>query len=73
MLKQIYFQVEEAQIFQDLSDVCGLDDIKKVVKVYPDAYLATKGTHAIVVCTEWDEFIVSCIFYKTCSSQYYKS
>ncbi|KAF5292396.1 hypothetical protein FQR65_LT20301 [Abscondita terminalis] len=30
---------------------------KKSVKVYHDPYLATLKTHAIVLCTEWDEFV----------------
>lgn len=33
--------------------------VKNRISIYKDAYSATTGTHAIVVCTEWDEFIVS--------------
>ena len=33
--------------------------IKNRISIYTDAYDATKDTHAIVLCTEWDEFIVS--------------
>lgn len=35
------------------------ENIRKVVKIHNDAYSAVENTHAIVVCTEWDEFIVS--------------
>lgn len=55
-------QVEESQIYEDLThpSLCeNPEHVRKVVKVHKDAYSATKGTHAIVVCTEWDEFIVS--------------
>lgn len=55
-------KVEDAQIFEDLThpSICESPErVRKVVKVYNDAYSATQGTHAIVVCTEWDEFIVS--------------
>lgn len=38
--------------------------VRKAVTIYEDAYTATKGTHAIVLCTEWDEFVV-CINYFT--------
>ncbi|XP_063982528.1 UDP-glucose 6-dehydrogenase [Diachasmimorpha longicaudata] len=48
-------KVEESQIMDDLSSL-GLSDLKKSVNIYHDAYTATKNTHAIVVCTEWDEF-----------------
>jgi UDPglucose 6-dehydrogenase len=33
--------------------------VKRNVFIHTDAYSATKNTHALVVCTEWDEFIVS--------------
>jgi len=53
-------KVEESQIFDDLThpSVCeSPEHVRKAVKVYNNAYSATQGTHAIVVCTEWDEFI----------------
>lgn len=55
-------QVEETQIIQDLthpSITNNPEDIKSRISIYKDAYSATKDTHAIVLCTEWDEFIVS--------------
>ena len=55
-------QVEETQIIQDLthpSITSDPKDIKSRISIYKDAYSATKNTHAIVLCTEWDEFIVS--------------
>ncbi|XP_017776179.1 PREDICTED: UDP-glucose 6-dehydrogenase-like isoform X2 [Nicrophorus vespilloides] len=54
-------KVEESQIFKDLThpSICeSPEQVRKTVKVCGDAYSATKGTHAIVVCTEWDEFMV---------------
>ncbi|KAK5642421.1 hypothetical protein RI129_008588 [Pyrocoelia pectoralis] len=53
-------KVEESQIFEDLThpSVCENPEyIRKSVKIYEDAYTATAGTHAIVLCTEWDEFV----------------
>lgn len=35
------------------------EKVRKNVIIHSDAYSATKDTHAIVLCTEWDEFIVS--------------
>lgn len=56
-----FSQVEESQIFQDLThpSICESPEyVRKAVTTYGDAYSATKGTHAIVLCTEWDEFMV---------------
>lgn len=58
----MYVQVEEAQIFEDLThpSICESPEyVRKAVSTYQDAYSATRGTHAIVLCTEWDEFVVS--------------
>jgi len=55
-------QVEKTQVIQDLthpSVTNNPEDIKSRISIYKDAYSATKNTHAIVLCTEWDEFIVS--------------
>jgi len=53
------FKVEHKQIFDDLtSSTMDPDMIKRNVFIHSDAYSATKNTHAIVVCTEWDEIIV---------------
>ncbi|KAK4876969.1 hypothetical protein RN001_009475 [Aquatica leii] len=53
-------KVEESQIFEDLThpSICESPEyVNKSVKIYHDAYAATAGTHAIVLCTEWDEFV----------------
>uniref|UniRef100_A0A1B6EEU7 UDP-glucose 6-dehydrogenase n=1 Tax=Clastoptera arizonana TaxID=38151 RepID=A0A1B6EEU7_9HEMI len=58
-------KVEHSQILYDLmhpSITDNPDKVRKNVMIHKDAYDATKGTHAIVLCTEWDEFIV-CINY----------
>jgi hypothetical protein len=60
-----YLQVEETQIIQDLtypSVTSSPEDVKSRISIYKDAYSATKNTHAIVLCTEWDEFIVIILF-----------
>lgn len=56
------YQVEEAQIFDDLThpSICeSPEHVRKSVKIFGDAYSATDKTHALIICTEWDEFIVS--------------
>jgi len=61
-----YPQVEKAQIIQDLtypSVTSSPEDVKSRISIYKDAYSATKNTHAIVLCTEWDEFIVIILFF----------
>lgn len=53
-------KVEESQIFDDLTHpaICESPEyVRKSVKIFSDAYAATQGTHAIVLCTEWDEFV----------------
>ncbi|EFN75169.1 UDP-glucose 6-dehydrogenase [Harpegnathos saltator] len=53
-------KVEEAQIIEDLthpSVTSNPEHVKSRISIYKDAYSATKNTHAIVLCTEWDEFI----------------
>lgn len=55
-------KVEESQIIEDLTHPSVTSDpeyVKSRISIYKDAYSATKGTHAIVLCTEWDEFVVS--------------
>lgn len=55
-------KVEESQIIEDLTHPSVTNDpeyVKSRISIYKDAYSATKGTHAIVLCTEWDEFVVS--------------
>ncbi|XP_054004677.1 UDP-glucose 6-dehydrogenase isoform X1 [Hylaeus anthracinus] len=53
-------KVEETQIMEDLTHPSVTNNpeyVKSRINIYKDAYSATKDTHAIVVCTEWDEFI----------------
>lgn len=56
-------KVEYEQIIEDLTHGCieSPEDVKKAVQIHNDPYSAVLRTHAIVVCTEWDEFIV-CIY-----------
>lgn len=35
------------------------EEVDRLVTISHDPYEATSGAHAIVVCTEWDEFKVS--------------
>ncbi|KAG5461484.1 MAG: UDP-glucose/GDP-mannose dehydrogenase family, NAD binding domain-containing protein [Olpidium bornovanus] len=52
-------KVEPSQIILDLTEpgiVSNEGTVKRQVNIAPDAYEATKGADAIVVCTEWDEF-----------------
>ena len=55
-------KVDRDQIIEDLTHPSVTEcpeHVKKVVEIYKDPYDAVKGTHAIVLCTEWDEFVVS--------------
>ena len=53
-------KVTQEQIFMDLEHpfISGDDParVKKLVTVETDPYDAAEGSHALVVCTEWDEF-----------------
>ncbi|KJE89479.1 UDP-glucose dehydrogenase [Capsaspora owczarzaki ATCC 30864] len=52
-------KVSEDQVVRDLSEpglLSNVDKIKKGVTMYSSAYDAVKDAHAIIVCTEWDEF-----------------
>ena len=53
-------KVTREQIFMDLEHpfISGDDParVKKLVTVETDPYDAAEGSHALVVCTEWDEF-----------------
>jgi UDPglucose 6-dehydrogenase len=55
-------KVEKAQIIHDLTSArvtdCP-DEVRKAIEIYTDPYDAVLETHAIVICTEWDEFGVS--------------
>lgn len=58
----LLFQVEHKQIYDDLTHPSITDypeSVRERVSLFDDAYSATDRTHAIVICTEWDEFVVS--------------
>ena len=50
-------------IFRDLrtADKAENDKLEKLIEVTDSPYKATDNAHAIVICTEWDEFLV-CLF-----------
>lgn len=53
-------KVEPEQIIDDLTHPYVTESpecVKKSVQIHNDPYSAVQGTHAIVVCTEWDEFV----------------
>ncbi|XP_056646880.1 UDP-glucose 6-dehydrogenase [Diorhabda carinulata] len=53
-------KVDREQIDEDLTNpqICEEPEvIRKRISIYDDAYNASKECHAIVLCTEWDEFI----------------
>ncbi|KAG8197545.1 hypothetical protein JTE90_007281 [Oedothorax gibbosus] len=53
-------KVERKQIILDLECTDGIEDSYKVedqVLNFPCPYQAAQNTHAIVICTEWDEFL----------------
>lgn len=53
-------KVEKSQIFMDLTEpgIVSTNEklVQKHVTIAKDAYEATAGADAIVICTEWDEF-----------------
>ena len=52
-------KVQHEQIRMDLTDPSILPDpqqFDKLVTIATDPYTAVEGAHAIVICTEWDEF-----------------
>ncbi len=53
-------KVEHEQIKTDLTDPSILPDptkFEKCVSIASEPYAALEGAHALVVCTEWDEFV----------------
>lgn len=53
-------KVEEPRIYEDLThpSICEEPEmVRKMVSIYNDPYTASEGTHALVICTEWDEFM----------------
>eukprot|EP00871_Galdieria_phlegrea_P002313 jgi/Galph1/3082/GphlegSOOS_G1745.1 len=51
-------KVAESQIWQDISMTTKMDrtDLENLIHVSSSLYQSAEGSHAIVVCTEWDEF-----------------
>lgn len=52
--------MEKSQIIADLTSprvTDSPDDVKKSIEIFNDPYDAVVNTHAIVICTEWDEFV----------------
>lgn len=53
--------MEPEQIKKDLTHPYVTDNPENVIKsieIHNDPYTAADSTHAIVICTEWDEFVV---------------
>uniref|UniRef100_A0A182SNX4 UDP-glucose 6-dehydrogenase n=1 Tax=Anopheles maculatus TaxID=74869 RepID=A0A182SNX4_9DIPT len=53
-------KVEPEQIIADLTHpkvTESPEHVKRAVQIFADPYDAVRGTHALVVCTEWDEFV----------------
>lgn len=58
-------KVDHAQIIEDLTHPSIHDCpeyVRKSIEIFDNAYDAVKDTYAIVLCTEWDEFVVSDFF-----------
>lgn len=51
-------KVPKQQIVDDLTCMGERNDVLNQVEIFQDAYSAAQDTHAIVICTEWDEFKV---------------
>lgn len=52
-------KVKKEQIMKDLTrpDIIDFPErVPELVTICPDAYSAAAGSHALVICTEWDEF-----------------
>lgn len=52
-------KVEPAQMMLDLTSAHVTDNperVKSAVRTFIDPYTAVQDTHALVICTEWDEF-----------------
>lgn len=53
-------KVEPTQIYTDLTTAHVTDNpeyVQKAVQIFTDPYTAVLGCHAVVICTEWDEFV----------------
>lgn len=52
-------KVDSEQVIADLISVIPNPElVQRAVSIKHDAYEAVTGAHAIVICTEWDEFEV---------------
>jgi UDPglucose 6-dehydrogenase len=61
-------KVSEEQVLIELTNPqlsLSIDDIKKRVIIEKDPMEAMKDSHAVVICTEWDEFKVSLNFHRS--------
>lgn len=55
-------KVDHQQIVEDLTHPCVTESpeyVRKAIEIFDNAYDAVADTYAIVLCTEWDEFVVS--------------
>ncbi|XP_031631393.1 UDP-glucose 6-dehydrogenase [Contarinia nasturtii] len=53
-------KVDHLQILEDLTHPSVTDSpeyVRKAITIFDNAYDAVKDTYAIVLCTEWDEFV----------------
>ena len=53
-------KVNHEQIRRDLTDPAVFSDptqFDRLVTIAPDPYTAATGAHAVMICTEWDEFV----------------
>lgn len=61
-------KVDPSQIIEDLTHASVTDNpeyVRKAIQIHDNAYDAVQDTYAIVLCTEWDEFVVNnfCFFF----------
>lgn len=51
-------KVTEQQVKMEMQTVSEEPDrVERLVRCHPDPYSAALGAHAVVICTEWDEFV----------------
>ncbi|CAI5437610.1 unnamed protein product [Caenorhabditis angaria] len=50
-------KVSKQQMFNDLKNVTSSQDVDRLVTFETDPYEAARDAHAIVILTEWDEFL----------------
>lgn len=65
-------KVQKSQMLHDLTTVSNGQDVERLITVETDPYEAARGAHAIVVLTEWDEFVVR-LFHKIIVSVQFKN